>query len=111
MLNLIQNASQISPKGSDVTVQFSVLNRWLCINISDQGPGISDALKDKIFEPFYTTKTHGTGLGLAVVQSVVKAHQGRINVENLTDEGACFSIMLPRAFASDMVIADTQPEE
>ena len=73
--------------------------------------GISDALKDKIFEPFYTTKTHGTGLGLAVVQSVVKAHQGRINVENLTDEGACFSIMLPRAFASDMVIADTQPEE
>ena len=111
LLNLIQNASQISGKGSDITVQFSELNRWLCITISDQGPGISDALKDKIFEPFYTTKTHGTGLGLAVVQSVVKAHQGRINVENLADAGACFSIMLPRAFASDMVTADTQPEE
>ncbi|GGF52468.1 sensor histidine kinase [Alteromonas lipolytica] len=103
LLNLIQNASQISPKGSEVTVRFSVQDRWLNIAVSDQGPGVPEPQKQKIFEPFFTTKTHGTGLGLAVVQSVVKAHQGRLSVDNLPDKGACFSIMLPRVFTSEAV--------
>lgn len=102
VLNLIQNASQISPKESTIQVQFRVSNRWLVVAVSDQGPGITDATKQKIFEPFFTTKTHGTGLGLAVVQSVAKAHQGKIQVTNLPEGGACFAMMLPRAFSSDV---------
>lgn len=111
LLNLIQNASQISPKGSVVTLQFSIRSRWLYINVSDQGPGIPELVKQKIFEPFYTTKTHGTGLGLAVVKSVVKAHQGRISVENIPAGGANFTMMLPLAQVSETAVTQANQED
>lgn len=110
ILNLIQNASQISPKGSEIKVCFEAGNKALSIAVIDQGPGVSDALKTKIFEPFYTTKTHGTGLGLAVVKSVAKAHQGKVCIENMPDTGACFSIKLPLSIANPSSTVST-PEE
>ncbi|MDC8830487.1 sensor histidine kinase [Alteromonas gilva] len=111
LLNLIQNASQISPKGSTVCVQFSVQDTWLNIQVTDAGPGVPDKLRHKIFEPFFTTKTHGTGLGLAVVKSVVKAHQGQITVDSAAEKGACFSILLPRALATETASAAVSREE
>ncbi|NVK57552.1 MAG: HAMP domain-containing histidine kinase [Alteromonadaceae bacterium] len=111
LLNLIQNASQISPKGSDVTVDFNVQDKWLNIKVSDCGPGIASELRHKIFEPFYTTKTHGTGLGLAVVKSVVSAHQGQVAIENAPEQGACFSILLPRTIATETAAAADSTEE
>ena len=63
--------------------------------ISDTGPGISDELQEKIFDPFYTTRKDGTGLGLAVVQAIVRAHKGNISLESKTDEGSTFKLELP----------------
>jgi signal transduction histidine kinase len=63
--------------------------------VSDNGPGIPDADLPKIFLPFYTTKSDGTGLGLAVVQKVAMQHGGSIEARNLADGGAEFILWLP----------------
>lgn len=95
LLNLIHNASQVTPKGYDVTVRATVGDQGLAISVIDGGQGVPDQIKAKIFEPFFTTKTHGTGLGLAVVKSVVKAHHGNLTVTNMKERGACFTVALP----------------
>ena len=95
VLNLIHNASQVTPKGERVHVQATVSEHLLHISVVDRGPGVPDSLKSKIFEPFFTTKTHGTGLGLAVVKSVVNAHSGSLNITDVPEGGACFSVSLP----------------
>jgi two-component system sensor histidine kinase FlrB len=95
LLNLIHNASQVTPKGELVAVDASVSGNRLNIAVTDKGPGVPEGLKHKIFEPFFTTKNNGTGLGLAVVKSVVNAHNGTLSVFNTPEGGACFSISLP----------------
>ncbi|MGZ8182342.1 MAG: sensor histidine kinase [Methylobacter sp.] len=96
LLNLLNNA--VDAVGQVGSVQISVVQLDDCnlrIVIKDDGPGIDKELCQRIFEPFFTTKAHGTGLGLAVVDSVVKAHGGRIQVESEPGLGAVFSIVLP----------------
>ncbi|MBR9896603.1 MAG: PAS domain-containing protein [Gammaproteobacteria bacterium] len=95
LLNLIHNASQVTPKGELVAVDASVSGNRLNIAVTDKGPGVPEGLKHKIFEPFFTTKNNGTGLGLAVVKSVVNAHNGILSVFNTPEGGACFSVSLP----------------
>lgn len=95
ILNLIHNASQVTPKGFEIFVQANQINDALVIEVIDGGEGVPNAIKSKIFEPFFTTKTHGTGLGLAVVKSVVTAHDGSIHISDAENGGACFSISLP----------------
>jgi two-component system sensor histidine kinase FlrB len=63
--------------------------------VKDNGPGIDADISDKIFQPFYTSSSKGTGLGLAVVKSVVSAHQGEVSLLNRIDSGAHFVIKLP----------------
>lgn len=67
----------------------------LLIRFQDNGPGIPESEQERIFDPFFTTRPDGTGLGLAVVQSVVLGHQGKMTVSNRSAGGACFSIQLP----------------
>ena len=95
VLNLIHNASQVTSQGECVHVQATVSDQRLHVSVVDKGPGVPDSLKNKIFEPFFTTKTHGTGLGLAVVKSVVNAHSGSLNITDVPEGGACFSVSLP----------------
>ena len=95
LLNLIHNASQVTPNGELVAVDASVSGNRLNIAVTDKGPGVPEGLKHKIFEPFFTTKNNGTGLGLAVVKSVVNAHNGTLSVFNTPEGGACFSVTLP----------------
>ena len=65
------------------------------IAICDNGPGLNADMKEKITEPFYTTKSNGTGLGLPVVNAVVRAHYGKLNFFNQKDGDACFVMSLP----------------
>jgi len=95
LLNLIHNASQVTPKGFEVVVEAKLDSGSLAIEVTDSGTGVPNAIKSKIFEPFFTTKTHGTGLGLAVVKSVINAHDGVLNVGDAENGGACFSVSLP----------------
>ncbi len=73
----------------------------VAIIVDDTGPGLSDAAKSSIFEPFYTTKTDGTGLGLAVATDIARAHKGRVSVEDKADRGARFALVVPISQASD----------
>lgn len=94
--NLIQNAIQARPTG---LLMHLVARRFgeneVEISLVDNGPGISSEQQKKIFEPFFTTKSQGTGLGLAVVQSVAKSHNGKLHLVSQIDKGSNFSIILP----------------
>lgn len=65
------------------------------LKLADNGKGMSKELVNKIFEPFYTTKSNGTGLGLAVVQSVIRTHMGKIGLVSQEGKGTCFTISIP----------------
>jgi len=92
--NLVNNSIE-SGTGVSVTVSFrQMYDSTLCIDVSDTGPGISEEIRHKLFEPFFTTRSHGTGLGLAVVDSVVRAHSGKLILESTDQTGTCFSIRL-----------------
>ncbi|MGR9012716.1 MAG: sensor histidine kinase [Gammaproteobacteria bacterium] len=96
LLNLLNNA--VDAVGQSGCIHISVVqldSSRLRIVIKDDGPGIEQELSQRIFEPFFTTKTHGTGLGLAVVDSVVQAHGGHVQVESVKGQGAAFSLVLP----------------
>lgn len=97
-LNLLINAMQAIQKNGVIRVNAAYLNDTDEIEIvfADTGPGISHELKEKIFDPFYTTKQSGTGLGLSVVQRIISAQGGRITVEQNETGGALFRIVIPR---------------
>jgi signal transduction histidine kinase len=94
-LNLLMNAMQAMPSGGLITIGFETLDGGLRLQISDQGEGIPEEIKEKIWDPFFTTKEKGTGLGLGVVQKIVEAHQGRIRIANLESGGAQITVDLP----------------
>ena len=81
-----------------LTVRTGRNNEGVTIEIEDNGPGIPDEIKDKIMQPFFTTKkgTQGTGLGLSITNDIVKAHGGMLNVSSQAGEGTIFSIELPK---------------
>lgn len=94
--NLISNSLQVKPVDAQINVNVMKLNdKQVKIAITDNGPGIQVSQLGKIFEPFYTTKSQGTGLGLAVVKTVVHSHKGSIEVKNVPNGGAEFKIILP----------------
>jgi len=96
--NLAMNALEAAKHKIVFEVNVCALSeRWLQIQVSDNGPGIEEDLLDRLFDPFFTTRAAGTGLGLAVVANTVANHGGVISVENRPQGGALFSIDLPIA--------------
>jgi len=94
--NLITNAIQAMGNDGEITVVTNVKQAGkLTITIMDNGPGMSKKMQAKIFKPFYTTKSDGTGLGLAVVTAIANAHGGNILVESEPGKGSRFVIELP----------------
>lgn len=97
--NLLINSLEAMPRGGQIKVMVRKTDLFLRdaveIVISDSGIGIPDHELDKIFEPFYTTKTEGTGLGLSVVQRIIDDHGGAIDAKSKKDKGAAFYIKLP----------------
>ena len=69
----------------------------LVVGFQDDGPGMDEETRAKVFEPFYTTKAAGTGLGLAIVRQAVEAHGGSVSVESRPGGGAAFAIRIPGA--------------
>jgi signal transduction histidine kinase len=95
LLNLILNALQILPSGGQVSVACKEDNGKMMVEIADDGPGIAPENQARVFDPFFTRREGGVGLGLAVVQQIVASHGGEIRVGNSDLGGALFTIILP----------------
>jgi two-component system sensor histidine kinase HydH len=95
LLNLTLNAMQAMPEGGTIRLVARQRNSEIVIEIADQGHGIDETDVETIFDPFYTTKRAGTGLGLSVAHQIVSQHAGRIRVRRNPDKGMNFTVILP----------------
>lgn len=106
--NLIANAVEAGAKR--IILKLTRTKEAVVFSVANDGPRIPDELKEKIFEPFYTSKSSGTGLGLAVVSAVTKVHQGVLSLDEWNETFATvFNIAIP-LFESDQVVANSAPE-
>ncbi|MBS1150848.1 MAG: multi-sensor signal transduction histidine kinase [Myxococcaceae bacterium] len=104
-VNLVVNALQAMPTGGVVTVRALPEERsgqlWARIEVRDEGDGIPAGSAERIFQPFFTTKATGTGLGLAVVKRIVDAHHGQVTVQARPEGGTTFTVRLPGGTLTD----------
>ncbi|MBC8076630.1 MAG: PAS domain S-box protein [Chloroflexales bacterium] len=94
-LNLIMNAIEAMPNGGTLTVRTIAGSTVAVVEIEDTGVGIPDAIRARLFEPFFTNKANGTGLGLSISAHIVTQHGGQIEVESHAGEGSTFRVVLP----------------
>lgn len=99
LINILINAKDASPKGSEVRVSWRRRDECVEIAVADHGVGIPAELVPKVFDPFFTTKDvdKGTGLGLAISHGIVERHRGQIEVESVVGSGSTFRVVLPLA--------------
>ena len=107
--NLIINANQAMPEGGDIRIRMRnlqvchaevpalELGDYICIEVRDEGIGISPRNLKKIFDPYFTTKTKGNGLGLASSYSIIKMHRGTITADSSIGKGSIFRVYLPKS--------------
>ncbi|MDR3123542.1 MAG: PAS domain-containing protein [Treponema sp.] len=95
LLNLIKNAQAAMDSGGTLTIKTECKDGQIDILVTDTGVGISEANLSKIFEPYFTTKETGSGLGLTLVFKIVREHRGEITVKSQEGKGTCFKITLP----------------
>jgi signal transduction histidine kinase len=97
VLNVVVNAIQAMPEGGELRFEASASQDTAEIRISDTGPGIPPDLKEKIFRLYFTTKTGGSGIGLAMTFRIMQLHDGTIDFSSEPDKGTTFMIRLPLA--------------
>ncbi len=120
IVNLCTNAAQAMQESGSIllsAVQQNVTapvalshgelvpGRYVCLAVADTGPGFDDGIAQRLFEPFFTTRLAGTGLGLATVREIVRDHDGAMNVHSMTGQGSRFEAWLPAMRAGDVALA------
>lgn len=95
LLNLCKNAIQAMPVGGTLRITAAVAGKRAIISVCDDGQGISQEDMKRVFEPFFTTRARGTGLGLALCKKIVEEHGGKITVQSVVGEGTAVSITIP----------------
>lgn len=99
LINLVVNAAQAMPRGGSIMVSARIEPRgvvpWLIIDVRDEGLGLSARASERMFQPFFTTKATGTGLGLAVVKRIVDSHGGEVTATANPERGTTFTLRLP----------------
>ena len=115
IVNLVVNACEAMERGGSIVIreQESMTpskDRIAVIRVSDNGPGIPESIREKVLQPFFTTKEEGTGLGLSIAVRIIEEHHGRLDIESNQDEGATFVISLPhcrnQAMSTILIIDD-----
>lgn len=97
LINLIRNAGHASPPKSTITIEVEASPDNQTIKITDQGSGIPDEIAQHIWEPFFTTKKQGTGLGLDICKRIIESHNGKIWFETEVGRGTTFFVQLPKS--------------
>ena len=100
LVNLVKNAAEAAGPGGRVEIAVEGAPGRVRLSVSDSGPGLSDEVRAHLFEPFFSRKDGGTGLGLAVSKGIVEAHRGTLEAESLAAGGARFTVALPAAEAA-----------
>ena len=111
IVNLVTNAIEAMDAVDDRTRTLRVKSairdpEGILITVEDTGPGIDPENVDRIFHPFFTTKSQGMGMGLSICRSIIEAHHGRLSARSADDRGSVFQIALP---AGDVVAPDDEP--
>ena len=110
LLNIIINAIQAMKAGGSLTVTTALAMNdsrpMVQLKVIDTGKGIAESELDKIFVPFFTTKTQGTGLGLPICKQLLEQHHGTIRVESRLGEGSTFIIELPVIIGQTMSVGE-----
>lgn len=101
LINLLENAVQASEPGGKVTFTVISGGAFVAFRVADQGQGIAEADRERLFEPFYTTRSEGSGLGLAIVKQTADAHGGWLEVNSEPGKGSQFGLFLPVAGKSE----------
>ena len=122
--NLVINARQAMPDGGKLSlhaanIEIGAHNNhhdlapgcYIHIRLCDTGPGIPPQLRTRIFDPYFTTKPKGSGLGLALCYSIIKKHGGHIYITDNLPQGACFNLLIPASSAADTTAEDTAPTQ
>ncbi len=95
--NLLDNALKVTPEGGVVALRAGVGDTTVWLTVADTGPGVPPEHREKIWNPFFTTRGSGTGLGLSIAHALVEEHNGQIYLESPPGGGATFTVTLPRA--------------
>jgi signal transduction histidine kinase len=105
LANLIRNALEAMPSGGEIVIRSAVVNkgnrRFCRVWIKDSGSGIPEEIRGRVFEPYFTSKSDGAGLGLAIVERIVFDHDGSIWFETEEGAGTTFIIDLPLGYRED----------
>jgi signal transduction histidine kinase len=95
LVNLVQNARQAMGREGTLTLGTERRGDWVVLSVSDTGEGIAPESLERIWEPFFTTRTQGTGLGLSLVRRIVEDHGGHVEVESQPGQGTTFRLYFP----------------
>jgi len=101
ILNLVTNAIDAIADSGHIVIRTAAVHDWFRLSIADDGAGIPDELKERIIEPFFTTKPvgKGTGLGLSITYSIVKRHGGQLEIESVVGSGTTMTLAFPLSLA------------
>lgn len=108
--NILHNAMEAMDAGGDITVRALADDDFVKISFADTGCGIDEDGMSKLFQPYYTTKTDGHGLGMTIIQAIVRAHGGKIDVESGPDRGTTVTVSFPRAHRRIRTLRQNAPE-
>ena len=100
LLNLLRNAREAMPEGGHIVMRIRSLSNQVFVEVTDSGGGISQDVRARLYEPFFSTKAQGTGLGLSMVKQIIDAHEGTIEVESQAATGTTFRLIFASATAS-----------
>lgn len=95
--NLVRNAADATPRGGEIDIDVRLEDGGAAVEVRDNGSGISVDALPRVFQPFFTTKTHGTGLGLPIAQAIIDAHGGKLEISSSPGQSTRVRVWLPRA--------------
>ncbi len=107
--NLLRNAAEAAGPGGWVRVAIESADGFARLSVEDSGPGLSPTVRERLFEPFFTTRERGTGLGLAVSRAIARAHGGELTAGGAAGGGARFTLRLPAPAAGGDAVAPESP--